>query len=281
VIVMLVCGAVLLAGLVLGARWSRLPFESPPPIDAPSAGEVARRVAWYCSWLLLAGITSGITVVGTGGRLAMRLLAVTAGDDAQGRITEASEVVGEITVDGTIGFILFGGIFAGVASSTIYLLIRRLLPAGWVGGLVFGAGLLVLFGSRLDPIRQDNPDFDVVGPGWLAVLVFTALALAYGVALTGFVARLSAWLPLPTTHPSDLVKYLPIGLVAAVGFTVTAPLIVVGALTVAATRWPPVLRAVRSARAVRIGRVALLALIVISLPGPVQSITDIVNRSPS
>ena len=62
------------------------------------------------------------------------------------------------------------------------------------------------------------------------------------------------------------------------GFSVTVPLALVGALTIVATRWPPLLRAVRSRVAVRIGRVALAALIVISLPEPMQSMTDIVNR---
>ena len=276
-----VCGALLVTALVVGVRWSTLPFASPPPIDAPSATEVARRFAWYCALLLAAGITSGIAVVGTGGRLAMRLLAVTAGDDAQGRITEAEEVVGEITVGGSIAFVLFTGVFVGVAAAGIYLVIRRLLPAGWLGGLLLGAGLLIVFGSTQDPLRSENPDFDLVGPGWVAVLVFTALALAYGVALVGFVARLSAWLPLPVMQLEVLPKYAPIILLALVGFTVTASLVLLGALTILAPRWPPVVRAIRSPVDVRIGRVALVALIAVSLPGPAQSITDIVNGSPS
>jgi hypothetical protein len=276
--VMGVFGAILLVALVLGVRWSRLPFESPPPIDSPDPGEVARRYAWYCALLLAAGITSGITVVGTGGRLAMRLLAVTAGDEAQGRITEAREVVGEITVGGSIAFMLFTGVFVGAISAAIYLVIRRLLPPGWLGGLALGAGLLIVFGTTADPLRDENTDFDLVGPGWLAVVVFTALALAYGVALTGFVARLSAWLPLPSTERRVLVKYLPIGLVAALGFTVTFVLVLVGVLVVVATRWASLIGAVRSRAAVTIGRAALVVLVLYSLPGPVQSITDIVSR---
>ena len=39
-------------------------------------------------------------------RLIMRLLAVTAGDDAQGRLTEADEVVGEIDLGGTVALVL-------------------------------------------------------------------------------------------------------------------------------------------------------------------------------
>ena len=43
----------------------------------------------------------------------MRLLAVTAGPTAQGRITEADQVVGRISLDGTLGFIVFTSLFFG------------------------------------------------------------------------------------------------------------------------------------------------------------------------
>lgn len=58
----------------------------------------------------------------------MRLLAATAGDDAQGRITEADEVVGSINLDGTIGLYVFGGILPGLLSGAIYVVFRRWLP---------------------------------------------------------------------------------------------------------------------------------------------------------
>jgi len=38
---------------------------------------------------------------------------VTAGPEAQGRVTEADEVVGRISVDGTLGFVVFTGLFLG------------------------------------------------------------------------------------------------------------------------------------------------------------------------
>jgi hypothetical protein len=275
-----VCGAVLLIALVLAVKWSAVPFQSPPPIDAPSVGEVARRFAWHCALLLGAGITAGICVIGTGGRLAMRLLAVTGGDEAQGRLTEADEVVGEVTLGGTIGFVLFVGIFMGVLAAAVYLVIRRMLPAGWVGGLLFGAGSLVVVGPIGDPLRDENPDFDIVGPGWVAVLMFTALALAFGVALASFAARLSLWLPLPSTDRSVLLRYLPIAAVALVGFQLTGPLVLCGALVVAATRWPAVVRWVRSRTFVRVGRIALVTVVVIALPGAIPSMADIISRGP-
>jgi len=277
-----VCGVMLVVAVTLGLRWCPLDFQSPPPVDAPSTGEVARRFAWHCSLLLGVGITAGLCVIGAGGRLAMRLLAVTAGDDAQGRITEAEEVVGKITTEGTIGFVLFFGLFGGLTTAAVYLLIRRLLPPRWVGGLVFGAGLLIVQGTTFDPLRDENPDFDIVGPTWLAVLVFTALALTYGVVLAAFLARLSRWLPLPSGDRATVLRYLPIVLLTLGAFpftiVVVPVLVLVGLVVVVAHQWRPVVHAFGSRSAVLVGRGLLGALVLVSLPGAIQSITDIVSR---
>src|SRR4051794_28856558 len=96
--IVIVCCVLLVGGLTAGVGRSGRPFVA-PDLDTPlTAVEVARRFVWYSAITLTAGIVAGITVIGAGGRLAMRLLAVTAGDDAQGRITEADQVVGAITV---------------------------------------------------------------------------------------------------------------------------------------------------------------------------------------
>ena len=266
--------------VVLGVRWSRLDFVPPPLIDAPSIGDVARRFGWHCSLLMMGGIGVGITVIGVGGRLAMRLLAVTGGDNAQGRITEADQAVGEITVDGTIGLVLFTGVFVGVISAAAYLVLRRLLPPRWMGGLVFGAGLLVVLGTTSDPLRRDNPDFDIVGPGWLAVVTFTALALVFGVVLAACMARLSMWLPLPAGDRSTILRYIPVAVLGVVGFSITTALVVLGGAVVVATRWPPFVRFVRSSPPLWIGRVALVAFVAMSIPGAASSLADIAGRGP-
>ncbi len=277
--IMAVCGAVLAAALVVGVRWSGREFRAPPTDGPLGAAEAGRRWVWYASLALVAGPAVGIAVIGCGGRLAMRLLAVTAGDDAQGRITEADEVVGRITADGTIGFVVFNGILGGLACAAVYLLVRRLLPAGWLGGVVFGLGLLVVLGTVVDPLRNENPDFDLVGPGWLSGAVFTALAVAFGVVLAAVTARLSAWLPLPASEPRVLLRYVPAALVAGLLFIpVTAVLVVLGAVVVVATRWRGLVDAVRSPRAVLVGRVLAIGLLVVSLPTAVASVADIATR---
>ena len=82
--VMAVCGALLLAGLAAGVMWHGRTFCAPAVEGELSAGEAARRFVWYSSLALLAGVGAGISVIGAGGRLAMRLLAVTGGREAQG-----------------------------------------------------------------------------------------------------------------------------------------------------------------------------------------------------
>ena len=173
---------------------------------------------------------------------------------------------------------MFSGVFGGVVAGAGYLLVRRLLPRRWVGGLVFGAGLLVVLGTTVDPLRADNRDFDVVGPGWLSILVFTTMALAFGLVLAAFMARLSRWLPLPSTERAVVLRYAPAALMAAIGFSVTTSLVLIGALVAAVTRWKPVAGAARSRTATRIAQFALLGLVMAFTPNAVRSATDILGR---
>ena len=137
----MVCVLLLLLGLAAVLWWGGLTFQAPSsgdPDGHPSVGLVVRTYVWYVTVMLVSGLGAGILTAGAGGRLAMRLLAVTAGPDAQGRITEADQVVGRITADGTLGFILFNGIPIGLLTAALYLLLRRWLPAGRLGGLILG-----------------------------------------------------------------------------------------------------------------------------------------------
>ena len=186
--VMLACAALLAAGIVVTLR---------PPgkaEKAPPRPTLRRLVAAS----LGAGLVAGVLVAGAGGRLVMRLLALTS-SEVEGSFTEAGETVGDISLDGTIGLILFGGVPAGLLSGLLYLLVRPALPRGRAGGLVLGAMLLVLAGTRIDPLRSDNFDFGLLGPAWLAVLAFTALALLHGLVVVALAER---WAPRTDEIPS-------------------------------------------------------------------------------
>jgi hypothetical protein len=136
-----------------------------------------------------------VLVAGLGGRLLMRVLAATSGSGAQGRETEADEIVGEITFGGTLGFVIFVGIVAPVAVGLLYLVLRRFVPtAAMLAGLVYGVLLLGTVGID-DPMASDNVDFDILSPLWLAVLFIVGLALLFGMTFAALAARFDARLP--------------------------------------------------------------------------------------
>lgn len=183
------CIALVAVGVVLVVRWGGL-----RPGDAPRS-----TAFWWLGYLgvaLAAGLTAGVLAAGAGGRLAMRLLAVTS-PQAEGSFTEAAEVVGEITAGGTAGFIVFAGVPAGFLSAVLYALVRPVLPPGRAGGVILGLLLLLFAGTTIDPLRPDNLDFRIVGPDWLAVLTFTILAVFQGLVLTAVGARLDQQVSLP------------------------------------------------------------------------------------
>jgi len=284
--VIVVCVVLVLAGLLAVARWGGLAVESPPtprpaaagPTDLPPVSLVVRRYLWYLAVAVASGAGAGILAAGAGGRLVMRLLAVTAGAGAQGRITEAEEIVGRITVDGTLGFVVFTGLFFGPVSGAAYLLLRRWLPAGRAGGLAYGALLLVAAGTRLEPLRRGNPDFDLVGPGWLAVVAFTALVVFHGVLVAALAGRLSRAVPLLAARPGAIAVHAPL-LLLLPGASVALVLVVVGAVVVLVSRITPVVAAWHARRLVTVGRVALAGAALVAFPGFASAVADILGRT--
>jgi hypothetical protein len=282
--VIVVCLVLVLAGLLAIIRWGGLAVQPPPtpaeddtvPAGRPPVGLVVRRYLWYLTLAISAGVGAGILAAGAGGRLVMRLLAVTAGPDAQGQITEADQVVGRISLHGTLGFIVFTGLFFGAASGAAYLLVRRWLPAGRTGGVAFGALLLVLAGTRLEPLRPANPDFDLVGPGWVSVAAFSALVLFHGMLIAALAGRLSRAVPLLAPTARAIVAHVPL-LLLALG-TVALVAAIVGIVVVLASQVPAVAAAWRDRRAVIAGRVVLALVALVALPSFASAIVDILGR---
>jgi hypothetical protein len=268
------CGAAVVLGLYLTARWGDLDVRPPDDEDAPPLARYVRGV----TIAVTAGALGGALLAGAGGRLVMRLLAVTSPAEAQGRITEAEEVVGEITTDGTIGFILFIGIGGGMLAGVLYMLIRRWLPRGRLSGLAFGALLLVVVGTRIEPLRRDNEDFDLVGPGWLALLAFGALVVVQGMAVAAIAGRYSRHLPLPSTRRRVLLRYAPLLLVLPL--VTPAGVVVLGGLVYLAAAETPVGDWMRSQQGRLAGRVALLVIALVAVPGAVATMRDIAGRGP-
>ena len=207
-IVVSACVLVVVAGVAIVVRWGSASREGPARAPADTGAQaLAGRLARYAGVSMLAGVAAGLIAAGAGGRLVMRLLAVTSPEESQGAITEGNAVIGEITVDGTLGFITFIGPVTGVLTGLLLALLGPLLPRGRAGGLALGTALLVIAGSRIDPLRSENFDFNLAGPDWLSVSSFVALALFQGMIAVAISARLSrnAPAPLPASARAVLV----------------------------------------------------------------------------
>lgn len=284
-VLMAVMGVLLLVGIALAVRWNGTAYEAwdrEADGGPPSVKAAALRYLRGVAVALVGGFWAGALVTGPAVRLIMRLLAATAGDDAQGVITEAKEVVGEIDLGGTLGLYVFGGILPGLASGALYVVFRRWLPGGRLAGVAFGLLHLVLGATRLDPLRPGNPDFDIVGPGWLSVLTFSLASILHGMAVVAIANRYSRrFPPKEATRATRVRAVLPLllpalMLVPAVFFVM---LIVVGlAITLVATRVRPLVAAMRSRTALLAGRIALAALALVLLPYTTVDLRDVVVR---
>jgi len=144
--VIAVCAVLVAVGAALVVRWGAGPRPGAPSPPVPR----------YLAGLAVAGPIAGVLAAGAGGRLVMRLLAVTS-PEAQGGITEAGETIGEITVGGTAAFLLFTGVPAGTLAALLFVIAGALLPSGRLGGAVLGLvspGASVSARSRCAAVRS-------------------------------------------------------------------------------------------------------------------------------
>ncbi|HEY8171963.1 MAG TPA: hypothetical protein VIH21_02660 [Dehalococcoidia bacterium] len=150
---------------------------------------------------LAGGIAGGIAG-GLGGRLAMRIVALMATNAEQGTLTDADEAVGEISLDGTLALIVFGGVLVGILGGLLYVAAARwVADAGGWRGLLFGVGLLVALGWTV--IEGDNFDFATLGSVILNVIMFSAIFVLFGV----LVAPLYTWIRGALGGPSLSVRF--------------------------------------------------------------------------
>ena len=194
--------------LIVGLRSTRRAAPTRDPGDGPGArlASATGRVAGMAA----GGLVAGVLVLGFGGRLLMRVLAATSPDSAQGRLTEAEEVVGAITLGGTLELVLFVGVFGGVAGLVLYAVLRRWLPdRSLVAGLVtagIGAGLLAVPSGLVDP---ENRDFTILDPVWLAVALCLGLIVTFALLGAVLMDRWAASWPTPDRSVAGIAGLLP------------------------------------------------------------------------
>jgi len=202
------CAGMVAAGIWMVVRWG------------DDRAELRLAFPRYLVALGVMAAGSGLLAAGAAGRLVMGLLAVTS-QDAHGLITEAGATIGEITLGGTLTFFGFAGLGAGVLMTALFLLAGSLLPRGRTGGALLGLGAFILVGPRGEPIRNDNFDFDLVGPDLLSLACFTALAAFQGMLTVALAGHLGVR-PLPIPRVPGRVVAGAVTLVALPGFLAAA-----------------------------------------------------------
>ena len=151
----------------------------------------------------IAGVFAGLLSGGVLGRIAMRITALTAGDADQGRLTDAEEVVGVISFDGTFGLIVFVGIFSGFFGGMLYAGARPWLGgAGRWRGLGFGVLLLAAAGWLV--IEHENFDFHEFGYATLNIAMYVAIFLIFGVLVAPAFEWIVRRIPDLTLRPSGV-----------------------------------------------------------------------------
>jgi hypothetical protein len=170
-----------------------------------------------------AAAVSGIVVGGVGGRLVMRLSALAADDSRTGMLTENGNVIGRITVEGTLALLLFVGLVTGVSVGLFLFALRTVLPRRFLPGTL--STVLLALGATI-AIDPSNADFVIVGHRALNVAMFIALFPAFGLLFVVLAERSERWLVGP-----PLARIAPLSLVGT-GLGVVLGLLGVGVIAV-------------------------------------------------
>lgn len=136
----------------------------------------------------LAGAIVGIVVAGLGGRLVMRL-ATMAVPASEGRFTENGNRIGDITSDGTIALILFGGLFFGTLGGTVWVVVSPWIPGGALARAILSAPIAVAL-TGVGLIHGTNPDFRILQHHTGVVAMLVGLVALAGLAI----ALVDSWL---------------------------------------------------------------------------------------
>ena len=172
--------------------------------DAPATADSGSVAAWPLGEVVrdiarggLAGLVVGLVVAGLGGRIVMRLAALAVPASA-GAFTENGNRIGDITLGGSLGLILFVGLLAGIYFGVVWVVISPWLPGrGLVKGLV-AMPIAVALGA-FGLIDRQNVDFLVLRRDPLVVAILIVLVASIGPAMAVVDGWLDRRLPRPET----------------------------------------------------------------------------------
>lgn len=143
------------------------------------------------STFALAGISSGVVVIGLGSRLAMLLLRVTSGERVHGLVSDDGFTIGQVTLSGTYNLCHLGAAVGVIGAGAHRLVAPWLLGPPWFRRTTCALGAGAVVGSML--VHADGIDFRALQPTWLAVGLFVALPALFAAVIGDVLTAARGW----------------------------------------------------------------------------------------
>jgi len=211
------CAAAMATAAVVAVRLRHTRRTPSPLTGGEPFGERLAVTASRACGMLVGAYLAGVLAIGAGGRLLMRVLAVTSSDAVQGARTEADEVIGKVSVGGSFFLIVVVGIGAAGCGLVLYVVMRRWLPerslAAGLVGVAIGGGLLV---RPTGLLTSANSDFTLVAPVLLAVALCIMTLVLFGATFGVLVDYLGAQWPRPGWSARGVGSVLPLAVLLLV-----------------------------------------------------------------
>ena len=150
------------------------------PLDGAATERALREILRDIVRGGLAGTIAGVAVAGIGGRLVMRFAALVVPSSA-GSSTENGNVIGTITLGGSLALVVLGAFF-GLFIGTIWVALAPWIPGTGVRRALATMPLAVALGA-IALINGRNPDFVVLEHAPLVVGALLLLVAAVGLVV--------------------------------------------------------------------------------------------------
>ncbi len=171
----------------------------------------------------IAGIIVGLLVAGLGGRLVMRVAAILH-EGAAGIFTENGEVIGHITLEGTLALMVFGGLGMGLLAGTIWVVVGPWIPGRGLPRAIATALAAIALGTPM-LIQRLNPDFVVLDHDPLVVALLIGLVGLVGLSIALVDGALDARLPRPGRRLSIATTVYVV--ITLIGLFLIVPIVIV------------------------------------------------------
>ncbi len=172
----------------------------------------------------IAGAIVGIVVAGLGGRIVMRLAALVV-PGATGALTENGNRIGDITLGGSLGLVVFAGLFFGVFAGTVWVVVSPWIPGVGLARAILTMPIAVALGT-LGLIRSENRDFGALGHDPTVLAMLTALIALFGLTIALVDGWLDRRLPHATSARTGAASLYAI--VTLLGAVLVLPIVVAG-----------------------------------------------------